>query len=284
MRGEARVEDTRLTRGWRSRKSATACALRVVSRHADRQRLQAAPQLVCRLRVEHGPEQPPHVFDTPANELARPGNHARGDVAVPAEVLRRRVHDEVHAERQRLLVHRAWRTCCRGPRARPARGMRPRRAPMSTQRSTGFTGDSNQNEPRLRPEIRVGILPAPRARRTARESPNFTSRSHEQLHGAAVERGGAHDLVARLGQRHEGRGHRSHARREHERGVSALERGQLALDADDGRVLVARVEILARAPFVVGLYLAPPRRRRTSRSGRWVSSAERPRSSAPSPA
>ena len=54
------------------------------------------------------PSTPPNSF------LARqpfddgPGAHQRagGDVAVPVQILRRGVHDQIHAERQRLLIHR----------------------------------------------------------------------------------------------------------------------------------------------------------------------------------
>ena len=69
---------------------------------------------------------------------------AADDVRVAAHVLGRGVHDDVRAERQRLLEVRAWRRCCRRRAARPRRG-RPRRPPaMSVMPSSGLVGVSTQ--------------------------------------------------------------------------------------------------------------------------------------------
>ena len=68
---------------------------------------------------------------------------------------------------------------------------------------------------------------------------------------AAVDRGAAHDFVARLYVRHQDGGRRALAGREQQRCFRAIERRQLALGADDSRVRVARIQELRRPAFVV---------------------------------
>ena len=84
------------------------------------------------------------------------------------------------------------------PRARHARAT----AAMSTQRSVGLIGDSNQTSFVASEKIDSGR--ASSSSDTNRGwMPNFGSRSAEQMQRAAVDRRAAHDFVARRRQRHQ---------------------------------------------------------------------------------
>ena len=189
--------------------------------------------------------------------------------------------DDVDAERQRLLVDRARKGVVDHRQHAPARARRGDAADVHAAQ--------RRIDRRLEPDAcvvrslitRLGRRELLERREPRRRSPNFVSRSFEQMQRPAVDRRAADDLVARRRVGHQERRRRALARREQQRLLGAIERRQLALDADDRRVGVARVQILRRAPFVVRR--APPARsrRRTSPSRRSASSAA-PRRQGPS--
>ena len=79
------------------------------------------------------PSRSRRPLSTSQSASSRGDDRAHQQVAVAAEVLRRRVHDDVGAERERLLAGSGWRRCCRRPpsrrpRARPRRWSRCRRS------------------------------------------------------------------------------------------------------------------------------------------------------------
>ena len=77
------------------------------------------------------------------------------------------VHHEIDAERDRLLIDRAGERVVDDRDARRARGTRAATAAISTQRSVGLIGDSNQTTLRRRREQRSRDAPARRATRSA---------------------------------------------------------------------------------------------------------------------
>src|SRR6476661_2922486 len=90
---------------------------------------------------------------------------------------------------------------------------------------------------------------------------------------AAVDGGAADDLVSRPGMRHQDGRRGALARREQQRAFRAVQRRRFLLGADDGRVGVARVEVLARPTLVVRDDLLRAveyeRRRLVDRCGEW---------------
>ena len=99
---------------------------------------------------------------------------------------------------------------------------------MSTQRSVGLIGDSNQTIRVRSPMTRSGV--ASSSSDTNRGvTPKRASTSCEQVQRAAVDRRAADDLVARLQVRHQDRRRRAHARREQQRRLGAVERRELLL-------------------------------------------------------
>ena len=89
------------------------------------------------------PTQAARLLDR-RHERGASRDDAAGDVAVAVEVLRRALHREVDAQRERLLVDRAGERVVDDRQRRRARGRRRRSRRMSTQRSVGLIGDSNQ--------------------------------------------------------------------------------------------------------------------------------------------
>ena len=130
------------------------CAGRAVASQASRVPGDGAEQVAAAL--EHVPER-----------VVGGDDRAHQQVAVAAEVLRRRVHDDVGAERRAAAGAGGWRRCCRRrpwrrPRARPRRWSRCRRA-----RATGWWG--------------TPATPARRRRRSAATNPAVSSMSTSRV-------------------------------------------------------------------------------------------------------
>ena len=170
-----------------------------------------------------------------ATSAARPGHDAAGHVAVAVQVLRRALHRQVDAERERLLVDRARERVVDDRQDAARRGRRRRSRRTSTQRSVGLIGDSNQTS-RVRSLITRSGLGELVERDEPRRDPELRQQIVQQVQRAAVNRRAADDLVARLAVRHQDRRRRAHAGREEQRRLGAIERRQLPLDADDRRV------------------------------------------------
>ena len=86
-------------------------------------------------------------------------------VGVAVQELRRRVHHDVRAERERPLEVRATRTCCRRRRARRARARSRTRAAMSQSVIIGFVGVSRKSScvfGRMRRADHFGVAPCRR--------------------------------------------------------------------------------------------------------------------------
>ena len=132
------------------------------------------------------------------------------------------------------------------PRARHAAAI----FAMSTQRSVGLIGDSNQTRRVAADQHALGL-----GQLLDRHEPRLDAEARqqivEQVQRPAVDRRAADDLVAGLHVRHQDRRRRALPRREQQRRLGAIERGQLPLDADDRRVRVARVQIFRRLALVV---------------------------------
>ena len=237
-----------------------------MARHAHGQRLHPARQRVGRRRLEDAPEQLPRRLQ-PVDERRAAGERAGGDVAVAVQVLRRRVHDEIDAESERLLIDRAReRVVDHRDHAVRATGV-------------GDAADVHAAERRidrrLEPEhlrllrqhgLRLReIGEADEARRDARARQEIG----DEVQRAAVDRRAADDLVAGLHQAEERRRRRRLARRGHHRRLGAFDDRDLGFDRLHRRIRVARVDVLVRSPFLVRLELGgvreDERRRRVDR-------------------
>jgi hypothetical protein len=162
------------------------------------------------------------------------------DIAVPGEVLRRRVHDDVGAERERLRVH--------GRRAGGVDGDE-RAGGVRVRRDPGDVGDGPRRvRGRLEPHEARGA-------RAQRGSDGVRVGRVDDRHadaelgaeplGPVAERVVPDcrndDVIARAAQRAEHRRRGRHARREHERVGAALELRERSLGGLGRRVPVARV-------------------------------------------
>ena len=96
-------QSTRSTASCPSRNSAIAARVLRVRAHSYRERLQAAQHEPRVERPGHGAERLLQEVETLGERVVVRRHEAADDVAVTAEVLRRRVHDEVGAELERLL-------------------------------------------------------------------------------------------------------------------------------------------------------------------------------------
>ncbi len=107
-RDATRGPDSRRARLGRARSSAVASASALAFWRADayRERLQSPAERVGGVRIEDGADELASL-EYLLDDLGRSGEHAGGHVAVAVEILGRAVHDDVDAERQRLLIDRA---------------------------------------------------------------------------------------------------------------------------------------------------------------------------------
>ena len=154
-------------------------------------------------QASNGPATAPIAFwwkasCSPSSSSAS-DQRAADDVGVPAHVLRGRVHDDVRAERERLLqVGRGERVVDDQQRAAP-RGRAAATAAMSAMPSSGLVGVSTQTTFVLPGRIaaRNGVDVVPVGRREAR-GPSGSCDLGEQPVGAAVRVVGDDDVVAGL--------------------------------------------------------------------------------------
>ncbi len=142
MRREPRVQHRADARGRASRSSRQAERVRVLPRHAHRQRLQA------RAQREAGTDR---GSSPPAAGLARRDRRSAARPAMTPPVTSLwplRYFVALCMTRSTPSASGRWltgsRRCCRSPRATPRHGTPPRRPAMSTHRSVGLIGDSNQ--------------------------------------------------------------------------------------------------------------------------------------------
>ena len=110
--------------------------------HPQRQRDRASVDQPGVERADHAADVDHGVVLDPPDELGRADHGAAHRVAVPVDVLRQRVHDEVDAEFERAQRAAAWRTWCPRTRARPPRARSAATASKSVMRVVGFAGVS----------------------------------------------------------------------------------------------------------------------------------------------
>ena len=136
------------------------CGALVLPRDAQRERLHPAGQRVRGGGLEHAAEQLAAPAASVSISARRAHQRAGRDIAVAVEVFRGRVHDEVDAERRRLLIDRARKRVVDDGRHTSAPGTPAATRAMSTQRSVGLIGDSNHTHLRLRSDqaLRLGQL------------------------------------------------------------------------------------------------------------------------------
>lgn len=195
--------------------------------HPDRQGLQPAVQLVGGRRREQATRDGAHLTQ-PRGPLRARRDDTAEQVAVTADVLRRRVQADRRAERQRLLEHRC------GERVVDGDGHVPRLA-----RHVGdvdevdrrVAGRLDEHEARVCPDrVRHGI--GSRERHAGAEQTGG-----EQVVRAAVE--GTHTDDVRFARREAGEqdgADRCHPGRERDAFLGALHRGEPTLEAVDVRV------------------------------------------------
>ena len=224
----------------------------VLTLHPHGQRLQPAPEQIRRLRVHDRADAPPHLFDS-IDHRRRSDEHTGGDVGVAVEVLRRAVHHEIDAERQRLLIDGTGEGVVdhRGDAVRAAR-TRHRGDVDAAQRRIDRRLEPDQprflRQQLLRGRERVDPL---EPHQHAQPGEDF----RQQVERAAVDRGAAHHLVACRHERQErGRRRRLPARQQHGR-VRPFERREGALHRTNRRILVARIEVLGGLALVVRAHL-----------------------------
>ena len=140
---EARVED--LGDG-RRRREQRRDALRVVAvaLHAHRERLQAAQREEAVERRRNPAERVLEEAQPLAHRAIARADEAADDVGVAADVLGRRVHDDVGAQLERLLQVRARERVVDDQQRRRRRARRRRSRAMSSTFSSGFVGVSIQ--------------------------------------------------------------------------------------------------------------------------------------------
>ncbi len=210
------------------------------------------PEGVRRLRVEHGAEHSPRLLHR-FEQLRRSHQRPRGHVAVTVQVLRGAVHDEIDAKRDRLLIDRA------------GEGVVDDRddAALAARRRDGGDVDAAQRgvDRRFEPEEPgfAGQHPGGPSQVVDRDEPATDTEAAEQIgyemQRSAVDRGATHDLVARFQESQQRRGRGGLPARQHHRLLGPLEFRELLFDRGEGRVAVARVEVLIRSSLVVLAHL-----------------------------
>ena len=226
--------------------------------------------------ASNGPATAPIAFWWNASSLAELGvgrdERAADDVGVPAEVLRRRVHDDVGAERERLLqVGRGEGVVDDQQRAGVVRDRRPAPA-MSAMPSSGLVGVSHPDRPWCSGRIAArtasrsasgtGVYSTPQ--RSAPARPAGTCR-RTRRRGSPRGRPGRHSVRSRVSSAARPLANASPRR-------AALERGQALLQRGPGRVGAAAVLVAAAQPadavLLVGRGLVDRRRRPRRSAGR----------------
>ena len=178
------------------------------------------------------------------------GDDAAGDVAVPVQVFRRALHRQIDAERKRLLVDRARERVVdhRQDTARSAGGRDPLDVDAAQRR---VDRRLEPDDPRRIPDDALRL-----AELLDRDEPWAHAELHQhvvqQMERAAVDRRRTDHLVAGARVRHQRRRDGAHARREDQRGLGLIERGELPLHRRQRRVAVARVQVLRGSALVVG--------------------------------
>ena len=204
--------------------------------------------------------------------LARAGEGARDQVAVPGQRLGEAVHHEVGAQRERPLQVRRGEGVV-DDHGDPA-GMRRRARRREVHDLERRVGRALEDQHARRPAgdpidaQQVLVRHEPPADAQARQGVD------EQPQRAAVERGRAEHLVPGPHERQHGAGHRGHARGQRERRLGALERGERLLERAHRRVRVARVE----EQLLVALDVAPHLGGGGEREGRGLHDRRRERS------
>ena len=214
--------------------------------HPQRQGLQAAQQ---QRRVLRGQHRAGHVLQPlqadALGDLRIGGHrHAGGHVAMPADVLGRRMHHHVRAQRQRpLQVGRAIGVVDHHQRA-------------GGLRAGGDLGDVDQPHVRVGRRLEVHQLGPARHRRVhcGQVGHVDVGHAHAEFADAVVQEGvGAavhglvdHDLVARPQQRPQGGGDRAHAGAERHGGRAALQFGHARFQQRQRRVGDAGVHVARR--------------------------------------
>ncbi len=236
----------------------------------DRARVLAVPRIRSGERLQPAEdeprvERPGHGAERVLEEgeplcdgrIVRAGE-AADEVGVAAEVLRRRVDDDVGAELERPLEVRGRERVVDDEHGAPAARAASATARMSTTFSSGFVGDSIQTS-RVRSSIASAM---PSARRVRELVALRLVDLREEPVGAAVDVVDGDDPVARRDEVHDRR-RRAHPGREREPVVGALERGEAASRApaaSGSRSASSRSPCARRPP--------PGRRSRSGRSGR----------------
>ena len=167
-----------------------------MGRDAQVQRAQAAVDEEAVERAGHRADGVLHeAHAARAAPASRDDDRAADDVGVPAEVLRRRVHDDVGAELERALDDRRGERVVDGDERVAA--CAPAIAAMSTTLSSGFVGVSTQTSfvsGRTRARDRVGVGLVDEVVVAGPSGEHLV----DQPVGAAVEVVGQHDVVAGL--------------------------------------------------------------------------------------
>ena len=175
----------------------------VVAGDPQGKRFQPSSERVRRVRIHHGPHQPARFLDW-RHQRRGTRDHAAGDVAVPVEVLRRTLHHQIHAQRQRLLVDRTRKRVI-DHRQHSAGATRARQPADVDAPQRRIGGRFEPHHPRAVGEEAIGI-----GERVERNE----SRSHaeppqyilQQVERAAIDRGAADHLVAGVHVRQQDRG------------------------------------------------------------------------------
>ena len=212
----------------------------VMFRHAHGQRLHPARERVGRRGLEDAAKQLPRRAQ-PRHQFARSRERSRRHVAVSIQPLRRRMHHHVDTELEWLLIEWARKRVVddRHDALLAARGCNRRDVRTAKRR---IDGRLEPQHPRLWRQKAGGILELLQ-RRELRRHAEAAEHIGNDLQRTAVNRGAAHDFVARLQQSKERGARGRHARRRDQRVLGVLENRDLQFGRAHGRIRIARVDV-----------------------------------------
>jgi hypothetical protein len=169
---------------------------------------------------------------------------------VAVQILRDALHGQVDAHRQRLLVDRGRKRIVDHRQHAPRAARIGKLADIDAAQRR-IDGRLEPDDPRPVAEERFHMRELVE-RHEPRRDPESAEDVLEQVQRSAVNGRAAHDLVPCPQVRQQNSRRRGLTRCEHQGALGAIERGELLLRRDDGRVRVARIQMLRRSAFVVG--------------------------------